>query len=208
MDERDRERQRRLRAAGDPADAAALIVARLRTGALSREVVVRAARLGHLGACHAVAVTPPDRDTWISTADAIDATRAAVAAARVALPIWEDERGGDGTLRRALELVVAGDRSRADDAVEDARAARLEARREADERTVQELAALRAARAVLGAIDAHEGSWSRRRRASAREVILDAIAAVRGSSTVEHEDDAERLVHRAVLDALLGDILR
>lgn len=113
MDERLRGLERRAQE-GDLDAAAALLVERIRLGAVTRGRVALAAHLGAPAATRALGVeaAPPTDDLfdWFARLGAFGApaiVRALVAAARVVLPAFEERARGDERPARALDAVVA-----------------------------------------------------------------------------------------------------
>lgn len=113
MDERLRGLERRAQD-GDLDAAAALVVERIRVGALPRARVALAAHLGAPAALRALGVeaAAPTTDLfdWFARLGAFGApavVRALVAAARVVLPAFEEEARGDERPARALDAAAA-----------------------------------------------------------------------------------------------------
>lgn len=113
MDERLRGLERRAQD-GDLDAAAALLVERIRVGALPRARVALAAHLGAPAAVRALGVDPApataDLFDWFARMGACGApaiVRALVAAARVVLPAFEEEARGDERPARALDAAAA-----------------------------------------------------------------------------------------------------
>lgn len=113
MDERLRGLERRAQD-GDLDAAAALLVERIRVGALPRARVALAAHLGSPAAARALGVdpAPPTADLfeWFARMGACGApaiVRALVAAARVVLPAFEEMARGDERPARALDAAAA-----------------------------------------------------------------------------------------------------
>lgn len=228
-----------LRAASSPADEASWLAERVRTGGLRGETLGRAASLGHGAACLALGVDPPPLAAWIAAVDAEahGPLEASIAAARVALPAWE-ELHDDGRPRAALEAAARYAHTLRDsaeagvlEALDAARDARDEADRERylssgeepDEEDDDLQAALDAVTAVIRACELVEedvaaaeyvqltgrhDSPVARAHSSAQPAIVAALLAIGRSSSFEGGDDeAEELVRTAVADALLRDAL-
>ncbi len=113
MDERLRGLERRAQD-GDLDAAAALVVERIRAGALPRARVALAAHLGAPAALRALGAeaAPPTTDLfeWFARLGVFGApavVRALVAAARVVLPAFEEQARGDERPARALDAAAA-----------------------------------------------------------------------------------------------------